>query len=118
MFQPSKEIMQTLAELDSTYRFVRSNGVHCEIICNLTKESYLVHPPLKDNGLAGEPECLEEAVRLARTAEKPMTPSQKATMAAQKPIVEENERLRKELDELKARLSTKQTQGKSQPSHA
>ena len=119
MITPSPEITEQLKNLNATFRFVHSGPIHgpnphdeskvitikpgeirCEIFDKTVGELYF-----SEKG-EDEAAALENAVKGALTAPKPLTPAQKngASAVATKAIIDENASLKARLAELEAMI--------------
>lgn len=103
------DAIKQLDSIGSKCRFVYRDGPHCEVIDKATSKPYVVHPPMDKPGSATEDDALFEAVPIALKATKPLTDGQLATAEMMKPVAEENDRLKKELDTLRRQLDERQT---------
>ena len=126
MFEPTKEQIELLAQLNATYRFVaaaptfiedertgrivqdKSNagGTYCEIL-DLTVGGV---PYVKEQGDT-EPAAFAKALEKAKTAPKPLTPAQR--FASENDA--EKKRLQAELDEARAKLAAIEQGNRARP---
>jgi len=106
---------QQLERLDAKVRFIGKEGrCHAALIDNTTNVEYVVYPPMNAMGMGSDMEALMGALNAAKNTAPPLTKAQQAVQAMNRPIAEENERLRKELDELRRKMEdTNKPSGKS-----
>lgn len=96
-FRPDADTWSKLKQMGSSFRFIHStDGVICEIVDAENGKPYATSP-LDKHGRKPQTEkdALTAAVKAARVSDKPMTTAQ---------IVADHKRLRKENQEMKARL--------------